>query len=98
MGFKIYNRDGTTTTISEAEQAEIDAYTKGKSLAEIAAEPPRFAHLLKRRDARPAESPDFPRIPFAPLSRDHLERQAGVSREGTYEQIRDCILAALRGG
>lgn len=47
MGLKILNRDGTTTGITDEQQREIDDYCKGKTLAEIAAEPPRFAHLLK---------------------------------------------------
>ena len=53
MALKIYNStDGSTNTITDDELRQIEEHNRGKSLAEIAAGPPAFAHLAKRLDPR----------------------------------------------
>lgn len=56
MGIKILNRDGGTTTITDEDLRKIDEHNQGKSLAEVAAAPPAFAHLLEKRDPPPQRS------------------------------------------
>lgn len=107
MALKILNRDGSATTITDEEQRQIDDYAAGKSLAEIAAEPPRFAHLLKRKDRRPGLLRRFldwlrpkPKAePWPALARHQLEQYAqtfGVTANGTDADLYARIVARLR--
>ena len=108
MGMKILKRDGTVLDVSDEQLADIAEHTKGRTLAEIAAEPPRFAHLLDSKPKpvgiwrrfwgwlRPKKKAD----PWPKMSREHLERCAwtfGVEPSGTNEELRDKITARLRG-
>lgn len=108
MALKILNRDGSTTTITDEDERQIDDYTRGKSLAEIAAEPPRFSHLLKRKDKQPGLwrrflswlKPKAKTEPWPALSRAHLDSHAadiGVSTTGSDDELRRRIVEKFRG-